>query len=161
MKQTRLLKTTFNTAVRSPCAAACCVFRPAFGCCMHTEAGWNTFWGRFQPFLFILNLFNDFTSEIKIKCKGLHKYNGKIIETYTKKVENGSKKVVWPALRCAHPPKAGQNTQQLLKTASRFRNIQKYLKNFLSMDISIHKSRLNTDQMINVNTESMVNLNTN
>ena len=25
----------------------CCVFRPAFGCCTHPKAGWNTF---FQPF---------------------------------------------------------------------------------------------------------------
>ena len=38
----------------------CCVFRPAFGCCAHPKAGRNTFFSRFQPFLFILNLFQWF-----------------------------------------------------------------------------------------------------
>ena len=28
--------------------AKCCVFRPAFGCCPHPEAGWTTFFSPFQ-----------------------------------------------------------------------------------------------------------------
>ena len=35
---------------------SCCVFRPAFGCCTHPKAGPTTFFSRFQPCLFILNL---------------------------------------------------------------------------------------------------------
>ena len=38
----------------------CCVFRPAFGCCMHPKAGRNTFFNRFQPFLFISKKFHWF-----------------------------------------------------------------------------------------------------
>ena len=38
----------------------CCVFRPAFGCCMHRKAGGKIFSAVFQPFLFILNLFQRF-----------------------------------------------------------------------------------------------------
>ena len=38
----------------------CCVFWPAFGCSPHPKAGWTTFFGRFQPPLFILNLFQWF-----------------------------------------------------------------------------------------------------
>ena len=38
----------------------CCVFRPAFGCCAHSKAGRNTFFSRFQLFLFILNPFQWF-----------------------------------------------------------------------------------------------------
>ena len=37
-----------------------CVFRPAFGCCIHPKAGWNTFFSHFEPFLFISNLFQQF-----------------------------------------------------------------------------------------------------
>ena len=37
--------------------AKCCVFQPAFGCCGHPKAGQTTFFIRFQPFLFISNLF--------------------------------------------------------------------------------------------------------
>ena len=29
---------------------ACCVFRPAFGCCAHRKAGWNNFFSRFSTF---------------------------------------------------------------------------------------------------------------
>ena len=35
----------------------CCVFRPAFKCWAHPKAVPNNFFSRFQPFLFILNLF--------------------------------------------------------------------------------------------------------
>ena len=38
----------------------CCVFWPAFWCCKHPKAGWNTFFSRFKPFLFFLNLFQWF-----------------------------------------------------------------------------------------------------
>ena len=40
----------------------CCVFRPAFGCCVHPKAGWTTFFQPFSTFfvLFISNLFQWF-----------------------------------------------------------------------------------------------------
>ena len=44
------------------CVSVCCVFLPAFWCCAHPKAGWNTF---FQPFsTFFVHFFNDFTPEI-------------------------------------------------------------------------------------------------
>ena len=49
-----------------------CVFWPAFGCCPHRmqpKTGQTTFFSHFQPFLFNLNLFNDFTPEITEKCQ--------------------------------------------------------------------------------------------
>ena len=33
-----------------------CGFRWAYGCCAHPKAHQNTLWGRFQPFLFILDV---------------------------------------------------------------------------------------------------------
>ena len=41
----------------------CCVFWPAFGCCVHPKAGWLLFsavFSHFQPFLFIFNIFQWF-----------------------------------------------------------------------------------------------------
>ena len=35
----------------------CCVFRPAFRCCVHLKAGQNLFFSRFQAFLFNFYLF--------------------------------------------------------------------------------------------------------
>ena len=57
----------------------CCVFGPAFGCCVHLKAGRTTFFSHFQAFLFIFTFFSDFTPEINRK---------------TKKLENGWKKRV-------------------------------------------------------------------
>ena len=42
-----------------------CVFWPAFMCCAHLKASWNTFWGCFQPFLLVLAIFHWFSSENK------------------------------------------------------------------------------------------------
>ena len=47
----------------------CCVFRPAFGCCVHPKAGGNTFFSCFQPFLFILNLLYSFHAWNQEKIK--------------------------------------------------------------------------------------------
>ena len=33
----------------------CCVFWPAFGCCVHPKAGRNTFFSYFQPFLYLFH----------------------------------------------------------------------------------------------------------
>ena len=35
----------------------CCVFWPAFWCCVHPKVGQNTFFSHFQLFFFFLNLF--------------------------------------------------------------------------------------------------------
>ena len=57
--------------VRSPVSThpcyICCIFQPAFRCCMDPKAGQNTFVGCFQPFLLTLNVFGDFSPEIKKK----------------------------------------------------------------------------------------------
>ena len=58
----------------------CCVFQPAFWCCMHPKAGQNTFLGCFKPFLFISNIFQVFSSEIKKNVyKSLKKLRFKLL----------------------------------------------------------------------------------
>ena len=47
---------------------ACCVFWPAFGCCVHLKASRNTFFEPFSIFFVPLyTFFSNFTSEIKKK----------------------------------------------------------------------------------------------
>ena len=64
---------------------ACCVFQPAFGCCAQPKAGRTTFFSRFQPFLFMSNLFQWF---------------------------HGWNQVFQQAFGCAQHLKAGRKTQQ-------------------------------------------------
>ena len=49
---------------------ACCVFQPAFGCCAQPKAGRTTFFSRFQPFLFMSNLFQWFHGWNQQKTSG-------------------------------------------------------------------------------------------
>ena len=60
---TLILQSSFKWLLPPPIShsSTCCVFRPAFG---YPKAGGTTFFSRFQPFLFILNFFSDFTPEI-------------------------------------------------------------------------------------------------
>ena len=45
--------------------------------------------------------------------KSVLSYSVKLVNLkWTKKVENGQIKMLWPVFRCAQYPKAGQNTQQ-------------------------------------------------
>ena len=46
----------------------CCVFRPAFGCCVHPKTGWKTFFSAvFNFFSSFQTFFGDFTTEITEK----------------------------------------------------------------------------------------------
>ena len=51
----------------------CCVFLPAFRCLQHLRAGRNTYFSRFQAFLFITNLFQWFHAWNQWYFKAIHK----------------------------------------------------------------------------------------
>ena len=55
------------------CARVFCVFRPAFGCCNHPEAGRNLFLPFFNLFCSFQSFFGDFTTEITKKCLKMNK----------------------------------------------------------------------------------------
>ena len=59
----------------------CSVFRPAFGCCAHSKAGWNIFFSRFSS-LFISNLFSDFIAEINKRRLKMNKIMSLILHIY-------------------------------------------------------------------------------
>ena len=47
---------------------SCCIFRPAYGCCVYQKAGWNTFFSViFNLYSSFQTFFNEFLSEIKKK----------------------------------------------------------------------------------------------
>ena len=89
----------------------CCLFRPAFGCCAHLKAGWNTFW-LFSTYLFN---FEHFSVIFWLKSRKKHflisaKKSLKNIWNEQKRLKM-SKKVSGPDFGCVWHPKAGQNTQ--------------------------------------------------
>ena len=95
----------------------CYVFLPAFQCCAHPKAGQNTFFSRFHHFLFISKLYQWFHSWNQQKTSEKVQKNVFLSEKglkWTKKVENGWKKLFQPAFRGALPPKAGQKHNSYL-----------------------------------------------
>ena len=99
----------------------CCVFWPAFWCCMHPKAGRNTFFSHFQPVLSAFacqpairssrkslfcsyqTFFVDFRHKITEKDFKLTKKGWKLL-----------KKSVSTSFWVCAAPKAGQNTQHLI-----------------------------------------------
>ena len=86
-------------------ASICCVFRPAFGCCSHPKADWNTF---FQPFLSFFVHFQPFSV---ISLLNVFLVNFCVYWYFCGLTWKRLKKVVQPAFGCAQHPNAGRNTQ--------------------------------------------------